>query len=146
VSWSGTRSRILVDSSVWIANFRDPTASLADRLRTLIDDDLVAVAGAIVYEVLQGTRTSQEFEAIRQIFLPLRWLPAQPASWVAAAGMAAGLRRRGLSFPMTDILLATLAREHRCHIWSLDPHFTLIPGVRLFSPPKVRPGPRRPRR
>ena len=98
----------------------------------------VFVAGPVAYEVLQGTRTPQEFERIRLTLEDLPYLVTSGTSWVEAAGMAAGLLRRGLTFPMTDILLATLAREHRCRIWSLDPHFTSIPGVRLYRPPKPR--------
>lgn len=138
-----TRSRVLVDSSIWIAHFRDPAAGFKNALRDLVDADLAAVAGPIAYEVLQGAKSPKEFQTLREILQDLPWLPAKGTTWVAAAGMSAGLRRRGLTLPMTDILLATLAREHRCRIWSLDPHFASIPGVRLFSPPK-RPGGRRP--
>ncbi len=98
----------------------------------------VFVAGPVAYEVLQGARTPREFEGIRLKLEDLPYLVTSGPSWVEAAGMAAGLLRRGLTFPMTDILLATLAREHRCRIWSLDPHFTSIPGVQLYRPPKPR--------
>lgn len=40
---------------------------------------------------------------------------------------------------MTDPLLATPARDNQCSIWSLDPHFASIPGVRLFHPPSRKP-------
>jgi hypothetical protein len=99
------------------------------------------VAGPIVYEVLQGTRTPKDFGTLRDLLGGLPFLPTYGATWIGTAGMAAGLRRRGLTFPMTDLLLATLARDNQCSIWSLDPHFASIPGLRLFHPP-----PRKPRR
>ena len=98
----------------------------------------VFVAGPVAYELLQGTRTPQEFENIRLKLEDIPHLVTSGTTWVEAAGMAAGLRRRGLTLPMTDILLATLARAHGCRIWSLDPHFTSIPGVRLHRPSRAR--------
>lgn len=103
-----------------------------------MDADEAFAAGPVVYEVLQGTRTPKEFETFRDILRELPYLPVHGATWIGAAGMAAGLRRRGLTLPMTDLLLANLARENHCRIWSLDPHFAQIPGVRLFHPPKRR--------
>ncbi len=129
---------------MWIAHFRDPAVPFGSVLKDLVDGELAAVAGPVVYEVLQGTRTPQEFDTTREILQNLPWLPAQSNTWVAAAGMSAGLRRRGVTLPMTDILLATLARENQCRIWSLDPHFASIPGVRLYRPPKTRPRRHRP--
>ncbi|HYL79776.1 MAG TPA: PIN domain-containing protein [Candidatus Acidoferrum sp.] len=134
-----TRRRILVDTSVWIAYFRDPSAPVGDRLEGLMDADEAFVAGPIVYEVLQGTRTPEEFDTLRDLLGELPFLPAHGETWIGAAGMAAGLRRRGVTLPMTDILLATLARDNQCSIWSLDPHFASIPGVRLFQAPSRKP-------
>jgi predicted nucleic acid-binding protein len=104
-----------------------------------MEADEAFVAGPIVYEVLQGTGSPEEFETLRDLLGELPFLPIQGDTWIGAAGMAAGLRRRGLTLPMTDILLATLARVNQCRIWSLDPHFTSIPGVRLFHPPSRKP-------
>lgn len=112
-------------------------------MEDLIDARQAFVAGPIMYEVLQGTRSPQEFEGFLVKLEELPYLRTEATTWVAAAGMSAGLRRRGLTLPMTDILLATLARENQCRIWSLDSHFSSIPGVRLYHPPKTRP--RRPR-
>jgi predicted nucleic acid-binding protein len=134
-----TRRRILVDTSVWIAYFRDPSASVGNRLEDLMDADEVFVAGPIIYEVLQGTRTPKEFDTLRDLLGELPFLPVHGETWIGAAGMAAGLRRRGVTLPMTDILLATLARDNQCRIWSLDPHFASIPGVRLFQGPPQKP-------
>lgn len=104
-----------------------------------MDADEAFVAGPIVYEVLQGTRTPEEFDTLRDLLGALPFLPIQGDTWIGAAGTAAGLRRRGVTLPMSDILLATLARDNQCRIWSLDPHFASIPGVRLFHAPSRKP-------
>jgi hypothetical protein len=127
---------VVVDTSVWIAYFRDPATPYGDCLEGLMEAREAYVAGPIVYEVLQGTRTSGEFEEFRLLLEKLPCLAISGRTWVSAAGMAAGLRRRGLSFPMTDLVIATLAGEHRCQIWSNDGHFQEIPGVRLYHPPR----------
>ena len=136
------KSRVLLDTSVWIVYFRDPSTPIKEAVRHLVNAGQATIAGPVVFEVLQGTRSPQEFEEIRRLLEGLPYLTSPEMIWVAAAGMAAGLRRRGLTIPGTDCLVATLARENDCKIWSLDAHFESIPGVRLYRPP--RPRPRRP--
>lgn len=133
------RRRVLVETSIWIAHFRDPSTPVRSHLRGLVTAGEAFVAGPIAYEVLQGTLGPEEFRTVSEYFRDLPYIVAHGPTWVAAAGMAAGLRRQGMTFPMTDLLIATLARENQCRVWSLDAHFESIPGVRLYRPPGSRP-------
>ena len=127
-----------MDSSIWIAYFRDPEARVGIHLQRLVDAGEAFVAGPVLYEVLQGTRSPREFEVAFAHLQGLPYLIVNGTTWVSAAGMAAGLLRRGVTLPMTDVLLATLARENGCQVWSADAHFQQIPGARLYRPPDPR--------
>jgi predicted nucleic acid-binding protein len=39
---------------------------------------------------------------------------------------------------LSDILIAALALEHACQVYTLDPHFAQIPGLPLYRPMKNR--------
>jgi len=47
--------------------------------------------------------------------------------------LAAGLRSRGLTLPLSDLILAAIAVENGFLILSADRHFTRIPGVNLYK-------------
>ena len=46
------------------------------------------------------------------------------------------LRAKGITIPMTDLLVAQLAKRHDLFVLSFDVHFDQIPGVK-----HQRPGP-----
>lgn len=41
---------------------------------------------------------------------------------------------KGVTLPLSDLVIAALALEHHCHIYSLGLHFKKIPGLLLYTP------------
>jgi predicted nucleic acid-binding protein len=54
--------------------------------------------------------------------------------WRAAADLGRDLAAKGNKLPLTDLVVARIAR--RCHAWvyTTDPHFDLIPDLKRFRP------------
>lgn len=50
------------------------------------------------------------------------------------ADIYAALRRAGTPIPANDLWIAALARQHRLPLYSLDAHFSTVPGLTLHSP------------
>ena len=118
----------LVDTSVWIDFFRG-VASIKELLTKLIARDRVFTAGPVLFELLQGIRSSEERGQVKEALLSVNFLDITPEDWEAAALISRELRSQGKMIPMTDLLLAQLAKAHDLEIISLDPHFDQIPGV-----------------
>ena len=123
----------LVDTSVWIDFFRG-IASIKEFLTKLIARDRVFTAGPVLFELLQGIRSAEEREQVKEALLSLNFLEITPADWEGAALISRELRSKGITIPMTDLLLAQLARTHDLEIISLDPHFDQIPGIAHRKP------------
>lgn len=58
---------------------------------------------------------------------------SEKATWIEAGKTSFNLRRKGITIPTTDLIIASLAMENNCLILTLDPHFNKIPGVKHFQ-------------
>ncbi len=118
----------LVDTSVWIDFFRG-VASTKELLMKPLARDRVFTAGPVLFELLQGIRSSEERVQVKETLLSVNFLEISPEDWEGAASISRELRSKGITIPMTDLLLAQLAKTHDLEIISLDPHFDQIPKI-----------------
>ena len=124
---------ILVDTSIWIEFFNRPNSKHGEHLEQLIIDDRVVYTGIILAELLQGSKKEKEYRQIKDNMIVFPFLEANYKTWVVAGKTAFTLRRKGITIPITDILIACLAIENNCLIFSLDQHFQDIPNIELVS-------------
>jgi predicted nucleic acid-binding protein len=120
---------VLVDTSAWICFFsRRGFEDIKKTLSTLLDEDRAAIAGPILVELIQGTRTTEEKETIKKLIRGIHWLSVSDDHWHKAAEMAFALRRKGVTSSAIDTLIAILAIDYRCLLLHKDSHFELIAG------------------
>lgn len=118
---------VLVDSSVWVPCLRsNPNPSLARWLREALLAGNVATTGIVRVELLQGTRTEDEFAGLATRLEALADLQGDAVTWGRAAANGFLLRRRGVSVPTTDLLIATIALQYATPIAHCDDHFELM--------------------
>lgn len=133
---------VIVDTSVWIEYFNRPDSPEKHTVDALIDTDPPVLIGIVLAEILQGCRTSQEADAILLPLGALRFREMTFASWRRTGELSSTLKRRGITLPLSDVIVAALALEHGCSVFTLDPHFRQIPGLRLYRSPKPKKPPR----
>jgi len=102
----------------------------------LIDAEEVALVGAVLAELLQGCRSRKEREEVEEGLLALPYLEMTRETWIMAGEIASPLLRKGVTLPMSDLVVAAIALEHRCRVYSLDAHFEKIPGLPRYTPGK----------
>ena len=118
---------VLIDTSGWICFFsRRGFEEIKKTISTLLDEDRAAIAGPILIELIQGTRTEKEKESIKRYIRGIHWLSVTDDHWHKAAEMAFDLRRKGITSSAIDTLIATLAIEYRYILLHKDSHFELI--------------------
>jgi tRNA(fMet)-specific endonuclease VapC len=127
------KADILVDTSVWIEYFNKAESKTSNRLQQMLVDGKVCGAGIILTELLQGAKIEKEFEIILNNYTALPLLKENLNTWISAGKISYSLRRNGITLPTTDLLLAALALESNCKIFTLDQHFMKIPGVTLVE-------------
>lgn len=111
---------VIADTSVWVEYFRGGDPPVREVLRSLIRTQQAALVGVVLAELLQGCRKPKEAETI--------------PTWKRTGELSATLRRKGITLPLSDLLIAALALEHGCHVYTLDPHFEQIQGLALHKP------------
>jgi tRNA(fMet)-specific endonuclease VapC len=128
------KGRVLIDTSIWIEFFNRDSSQPGDLLQQLLLEGRAATTGIILTELLQGAKLEKEFEAILSIVSAVPVLEATLETWVQAGRISFGLRRKGITIPTTDFVIATIAIQNECQVFSLDPHFNKIPNLKLFGP------------
>jgi predicted nucleic acid-binding protein len=117
---------ILIDTSVWI-DFLSPSPGPAGaELRRMIEEgEPFALTGVVVAEVLQGlTRDAASIEQYLQ-----QWDMIEPRGYETyreAAAIYRTARAHGVALTTIDTLIAAIALEHNCSLFTLDQDFSRI--------------------
>jgi predicted nucleic acid-binding protein len=125
---------VVVDSTIWIDFFRGRNEPGRAALRQLIRAQQAVLSGMALAEVLQGIRSPQEASLVQSQFASTPYLETTKETWIRVGSLSAELRRKGLTIPLTDLVIAVLAMEHDAEVFTTDPHFDKIPGLKLYRP------------
>ena len=122
---------ILIDTSVWIATYRDPSGATAHALGQLVGSSPIATNGFIRMEVLQGATDDTDWHRIATAFSALVDLPFKPDIWGNAARIYFDLRRLGVTIRSTiDACIAQTALDQQIELIHADRDFDRIFTVR----------------
>ncbi len=114
---------VIVDTSAWIAFFRrDGAAFTKLAVKALLDEYEATLCGPVEMEFLGGA-FPHERPKIQSWFDIIPYASNDQKIWRNAASTYASLRAAGLTVPWNDILIATIAMERDCRVYSVDKHF-----------------------
>jgi predicted nucleic acid-binding protein len=122
---------IAVDTSVWIDFFRGKTPT-ADKLLDLLDKDQVALPVPVRIEILSGARQT-EHARLRRVLSALPLLLPDDSTWAAMERWAIAGAAAGQRFGVGDLLVAAIASQNDCAIWSLDDDFVRMSRLGFVS-------------
>jgi len=126
---------ILVDTSVWIDFFAGRDLPHVDVLeQCILDNEDLALCGIILTEILQGIADDTTHRRVRRYLSPLIMLPMPETVFVRAADIYRKLRKKGITIPPMDVIIAQVCLHHKVSIFTLDEHFHSIPGLKFFNP------------
>jgi predicted nucleic acid-binding protein len=125
----------LIDTSVWLFNFPPRVVpEIRERIVELTKKNLAGITSPILFELLQGARSGQEYHRLLRHFLSLHQFPVTASDWLKAAQWAQRLRARGLKAKTVDFLIAYKAMRHRLVLLHADADFD---RMARFVPLKV---------
>jgi len=127
------KANVLVDTSIWIEYFNKPDSNAGKALENLLKKGRVFITGIILTELLQGAKIQREFESILESMLALPFLETTLSTWIQSGRISFELRKKGITIPITDLVIASLSLENNCKIFTLDLHFNKIPNISIFS-------------
>ena len=124
---------VLLDTSIWVDALRGKTPNIVALTQGLLNDDRALTCGPVIFEIKRGLR-SPERKKILPLFDALIRLSFDEAIWDAAGDLDASLRKKGVTIPPMDVLIAQICLHHKVVLFSLDEHFRSVPGLQVFEP------------
>ena len=120
---------IAVDTSVWVAAFRGERAIRAP-LEQLLDAGEVALPAPVRIEILAGSSRA-DLPRLRRSLAALPVLYPTESTWARIDGFVDHAVARSQRFGFADLLIAALAAENDCAVWSLDADFERLQKLGL---------------
>lgn len=127
---------VIADTSLWIEYFKGGDEPARAALRKLIRTEQVVLVGVVLAELLQGCRSSHEARTIISNLTALPFLETGFSTWKRAGELSASLQQKGVTLPLSDLIIGAPALEHRYQVYTFDAHVRLIPGPKLYAPPR----------
>lgn len=125
---------VFVDTCIWASFFSKPGSREKAAVDDLLDTDRVVLMGPIVSEVLLGFRRRDQADWVASRLQLAHYLDANWGDWRAAANLGRDLTARGHKLPLTDLIVAAVARRLQIGVYTIDPHFDLIDNLKRFRP------------
>ena len=120
----------LIDTSVWIAYVRPKAPEeLIKKIDSLIDRDEAFTCPIIILELLSGARDKNEYKQLEEKFSVLPNAPITDEVWKYAWSLSFSLKSKGITIPLTDIIIASVALVHDYPLLHKDNHFEAIKDI-----------------
>jgi len=116
----------LVDTSVWISYFRDAGSEYGDLIDELVDDNRVHINGIVLAELLTGARSPAEIDRLTLALAGLKLVQSDWASFRSAGRNGYALKRKGISVPLSDVIIASDCMDHSLILIDADRHYGAI--------------------
>ncbi len=126
------KQKIIVDTSIWIEYFKKRN-DIVKFIEERIMDNCIFMTGPIVSELLQGVKTESEYNKLNNCIEGIPYLKISMADWKKAGKLSFDLRRKGITIPLTDIVISAVAINNNAKVYTLDKHFNNIPNVTIYK-------------
>jgi predicted nucleic acid-binding protein len=125
-----TVERVLIDTSAWVAFFRGSVPGRSE-VRALVMENRAVRCGPVELELHRGLRRS-EAAAVLGVWSAVPPLAVEAIDFTSAGDLLRDLRENGTTLPSIDGLIAALALRYEVPLLSLDHHFAMVPGLRMW--------------
>jgi predicted nucleic acid-binding protein len=125
---------VLVDTLIWASFFSKPNSREKRAIDELIDADRVVLVGPIVAEVLLGFRRKAQADWVASRLQAAHFVEATWDDWKSAAEIGRELASKWHAIPITDLIVAAVAKRTDTAVYSIDPHFDLLPELKRYYP------------
>jgi predicted nucleic acid-binding protein len=120
---------VFVDTCIWASFFGKPSSPEKAAVDELLDADCVALVGPVIAEVLMGFKRKDQADWVASRLKMAHYVEPNWEDWRAAADLGRDLASKGNTLPVTDLVVAAVAKRCRAWVYSTDPHFDMVPTL-----------------
>ena len=117
---------VMIDTSAWVDFFRNRNSQTGDMVAELIQTDKAFITGPVIAELLHGVRGKKETNQLDVLFDTIPCMDVEHTDWVNTGKKLQALQKRGLTVPLTDALIASIAMRLDMAVLTLDKHFLYL--------------------
>ena len=125
-------SAMMIDTCAWIDFLRAKKSDLGDFVAVAIKNDEARLCGVVAAELLQGCKNKTQEKQLDTLFSSILSVPTIEDDWTRCGQQMQVLRKKGVTVPLTDALIATIAKRCSLPILTIDKHFLHL-NVGLIS-------------
>ncbi|GAB4256580.1 MAG: PIN domain-containing protein [Deferrisoma sp.] len=115
---------VLIDTSVWIWFLRkNGPAEIQRAVQDVLLEGRARTCWVVRAELLVGARDEEGWSRLWRGFSALPSVVLDDAVWEDASRLGFKVRRKGLTVPLPDLLVAQAAIAGGCELWHSDHHF-----------------------
>ena len=122
----------MLDTSVWIDALRGQTPHIVAVTQGLLNDDRILTCGPVLFEIKRGLRPPDR-KKILPLLAALVRLSVDETVWDAAGDLDASLRKKSITIPPMDVIIAQVCLHHKVSLFTLDEHFRSIAELKVFG-------------
>jgi predicted nucleic acid-binding protein len=120
------KPEFFIDTSVWIPYFREGGSEHGDFIDEIIDDNRVHINGIVLAELLTGARSLAEADRLSSALAGLKIVPSDCVSFESVGRNGFALKKKGVSVPLSDVIIATDCIDHGLVLIESDKHYAVI--------------------
>ena len=113
----------LVDTSSWVEYLRGRQSEAGDRIELLVLSGEAAWCDLTLVELWHGVRGPKEKRELTEMEQEITRIPVDSAVWRLASKLALRCREKGITAPISDIVIAACAASHHLELDHCDKHF-----------------------
>lgn len=116
---------ILADTNIIIDFWKNPNQEQTD----IFNNNEIAICPVIMVELIHGAKSEKQKTKIKEALHELHMLSIDEETWELFGDLLYKLKISGVTVPFQDALVAAVAIDNDCLLWTNDKHFPMIGRV-----------------
>ena len=113
---------ILVDTNIIIDFWKRPT----EKAQEIFESEEIAICGITKAELIHGAKSEKEINIIIEALEDFNMFEISKNDWIEIGKLLNRVKKKGISVPFQDAVIAYLAIKNSSELWTNDKHFRMI--------------------
>lgn len=120
---------LLADTNIIIDYWKPASREVYEVLNKVFVSNDVVIPGIVRAELLLGSRSEKNQKEMHENLAEFDTLDLERADWEALGDQLYNYRTHGVTIPISDAIMASIALTYGIPVWSNDKHFEMMKSV-----------------
>ena len=120
---------LLADTNIIIDYWKPASSEIYERRDNIFISNDVIIPGVVRAELLHGSRSEKNQKEIHSNLSEFDTLNLEGEDWETLGDQLYEYRKHGVTIPISDAIIASIALAYGIVVWSRDEHFKMMKNV-----------------